>query len=228
MFIKELFISISNMKRAQVDDNDPDGKPKKLRQVKTKYECICCYNRASVEFSYCDACRYRACLNCIFDWAYVNGNCKNGLNDVNIKCFFCRKPIEMKKGMLTRILSRRKDFFRVLKNETGTGEFVLYKNSVNNEIGISKVIEKEKKSGEWVQFNNTQPPRMLQRIDLILPNTIDIFGSNLNIPQQPPPPPPSTAPNEDEIEPMENVAANNNYPSLQQIIDAMLSLENAQ
>lgn len=172
---------------------------------RTRHECISCYSSASIEFIYCDGpCSYRLCLDCLFGFTYIEGDGSKGIKDLRIKCFYCRKPIVMMKGMLRRILSRRRDFFRVLKNQDETLEFHVYKVLKTNEVGISRVIEKETVNDEWIR-NEIAPATSyvpVQQQSTFIRNNHDFIAEILRILPQtqlympPPPPPPPPLPSQ--------------------------------
>lgn len=142
-----------------------------------KNQCISCYGVGPIEFKYCGVCSFQICIDCLFSFAHVYGTGENGLYDIRIKCFYCRKHIPVVKGMLKRIFKKRRNYCKKIKNEAEDMEFILYKETVSQEIGIARTIQIEDKNEQIKTFETPETQIPDQQANLIVNSINDIFGT---------------------------------------------------
>lgn len=162
-------------KKSYIDENGDLVKVKR----QPKNQCISCYGVGPLEFKYCGVCSFQICIDCLFSFAYVHGSGENGLSDIRIKCFYCRKHIPVVKGMLKRIFKKRRFYCKKMKNDAENMEFIIYKDTDSQEIGIARTIQIEDKNEQIKTFEELSPMTRIpdEQANLIVNSLSDIFGT---------------------------------------------------
>jgi hypothetical protein len=101
-------------------------------------ECCVCYGRGSFTFECFEkGCRYEVCVECSFKFAHFVNGCT--FEKFRIKCMVCKHavPSENIEDVVSRMLSRRKSFYAVLRDSVTDERVVIAKD--DKDITIAKV-----------------------------------------------------------------------------------------